>query len=163
MHLCLLLAVPQLCVAALAADFHLDHPHHPHLSRSSTQLLTQSCTPLQPFCFPQNLNWVWPLQRQEFTLIALINTGSLWLYEGPRSNSPSPLLVSRLISRGVAAMALPDNFLVQPLQYDNTLPPQLLPESFQCGKLDAGAMRPPGFWDGGVSSHALLWFCTRLC
>jgi hypothetical protein len=94
---------------------------------------------------------VWPLQRQEFTLIALINTGSLWLYEGPRSNSPSPLLVSRLISRGVAAMALPDNFLVQPLQFDNTLPPQLLPESFQCGKLDAGAMRPPGFWDGGVS------------
>jgi hypothetical protein len=107
-------------------------------------------------CCLQNLNWVWPLQRQEFTLIALINTGSLWLYEGPRSDSPSPLLVSRLISRGVAAMALPDNLLVQPLQFDNTLPPQLLPESFQCGKLDAGAMRPPGFWDGGVSEDTCI-------
>lgn len=107
-------------------------------------------------CHPQNLNWVWPLQRQEFTLVALINTGSLWLYEGPRSQSPGPLLVARLISRGIASMALPDNFLVQPLQLDSSSPPQLLPPSFQCGKLDAGAMRPPGFWDGGVRSmHAL--------
>jgi hypothetical protein len=104
----------------------------------------------------QNLNWVWPLQRQEFTLIALFNTGSLWLYEGPKSDSPSPLLVARLISRGVAALALPDNFLVQPLQLDNTVPPQLLPQSFQCGKLDAGAMRPPGMWDGGVSGAAAV-------
>uniref|UniRef100_A0A383V3P6 Uncharacterized protein n=1 Tax=Tetradesmus obliquus TaxID=3088 RepID=A0A383V3P6_TETOB len=101
-----------------------------------------------------NLNWVWPLQRQEFTLIALINTGSLWLYEGPRSQSPGPLLVARLISRGIASMALPDNFLVQPLQLDSSSPPQLLPPSFQCGKLDAGAMRPPGFWDGGAALYA---------
>jgi hypothetical protein len=48
-------------------------------------------------------------------------------------------------------LALPDNYLIQPLQMDNTVPPQLLPPSFQCGKLDAGAMRPPGMWDGGVS------------
>ncbi|WIA36785.1 hypothetical protein OEZ86_008040 [Tetradesmus obliquus] len=101
-----------------------------------------------------NLNWVWPLQRQEFTLVALINTGSLWLYEGPRSQSPGPLLVARLISRGIASMALPDNFLVQPLQLDSSSPPQLLPPSFQCGKLDAGAMRPPGFWDGGAALYA---------
>lgn len=80
-------------------------------------------------------------------MAALINTGSLWLYEGPSSNAPAPLLVARVINRGMnAEIQTPDVKLKQP-QSDLAAGIQ------QCQPLDGGAMRPPGVWDGGVSER----------
>lgn len=93
----------------------------------------------------QNINWVTPLQRSTFTMAALINTGSLWLYEGPNSVSPAPLLVARLINRGIRCdIQTPDVKLTQPASDPAA-------GLTYCQKLDGGAMRPPGVWDGGVS------------
>lgn len=103
----------------------------------------------------QNLNYVFPLQRTEMTVAALINTGSLWLYEGPTSDSPEPLLVSRVVGRGIGCLAVPSTLLVQPVQDRSDLEPPLPQE--QCQRLDAGAMRPPGFWDGGVRVAQHPW------
>ncbi|KAF8065468.1 hypothetical protein HT031_003069 [Scenedesmus sp. PABB004] len=99
-----------------------------------------------------NLNYLFPLQRTEMTVVALINTGSLWLYEGPNSPSPAPLLVSRVIGRGQSCLAVPSTKLVQPIQqYGPGVAP--IPAD-QCQLLDAGAMRPPGLWDGGAALYA---------
>lgn len=98
-------------------------------------------------CLPQNLNYVFPLQRTAFTMVALINTGSLWLYEGPNTDSPAPLLVARVVGRGITALAVPDTKLVQPLQQTSDAAPVV---NEQCQLLDGGAMRPPGLWNGGV-------------
>jgi len=103
-------------------------------------------------CLLQNINWVTPLRRNVFTLAALINTGSLWLYEGPNAQAPAPLLVARLINRGMnCEIQTPDVKLTQP----SSDPAAGLAS---CQKLDGGAMRPPGVWDGGVSGQQGLAF-----
>ncbi|WIA21393.1 hypothetical protein OEZ85_000609 [Tetradesmus obliquus] len=79
-------------------------------------------------------------ERTELALSALINTGSLWLYEGPHSQSPSPLLVTRIIPRGTSCLIKPQETQLQ--------------QPGQCGTLHAGAARPPGFWDGGAVLYA---------
>lgn len=102
------------------------------------------CCPA-PLATLQNINWVNPLRRNVFTLAALINTGSLWLYEGPNANAPAPLLVARLVNRGMnCEIQTPDVKLTQP-QSDPAA------GLSSCQKLDGGAMRPPGVWDGAVS------------
>lgn len=126
-----------------------------HATDQLTERFTDCCppfhnTPLLP-CLPamQNLSWVAPLKRNILTVAALINTGSLWLYEGATSNSPAPLLVARVINRGMnCEIQTPDVKLTQP-------PIDPVAGIAQCQKLDGGAMRPPGVWDGGVSGgHA---------
>lgn len=120
-----------LCVCGVVAD--------------KVRVLVSSCNPLP--ASSQNINWVNPLRRNVFTLAALINTGSLWLYEGPNANSPSPLLVARLVNRGMnCEIQTPDVKLTQPQSDPAGLS--------SCQKLDGGAMRPPGVWDGAVSGLA---------
>eukprot|EP00775_Hariotina_reticulata_P007431 gene7431-7640_t len=97
-----------------------------------------------------NLNYVNPLQRTQMTIVALINTGSLWLYEGPNTNAPAPLLVARVISRDVLCLALPTTLMVQPYDGD----PQAHISPGKCTPLSAGAMLPPGFWSGGAALYA---------
>lgn len=109
-------------------------------------------------CCLQNLNYVNPLQRTQMTIAALINTGSLWLYEGPGSNSPAPLLVARVIGRDVQCLAVPTTLMVQP--YDGDPAAHIPP--YNCSNLEAGAMLPPGFWSGGVSA-SLCDNCCRSC
>jgi hypothetical protein len=93
----------------------------------------------------QNLNWVNPLRRSVLTIAALINTGSLWLYEGPNAQAPAPLLVARFTNKGMnCEVQAPDVKLIQPRS-------DTAAGISQCQSLDGGAMRPPGVWDGGVS------------
>jgi hypothetical protein len=103
-------------------------------------------TRLSPFLPDlQNLNWVNPLRRNVLTIAALINTGSLWLYEGPNAQAPAPLLVARFTNKGMnCEVQAPDVKLIQPVSDPAA-------GISQCQSLDGGAMRPPGVWDGGVS------------
>jgi hypothetical protein len=84
---------------------------------------------------------------------AIINTGSLWLYEGPSSQSPTPLLVSRLVARGLIAHAASGVRLQQPIGFANDIEKR---------GLNAGAVDPKGFWNGGVSVAYVKLFHPRL-
>ena len=81
-------------------------------------------------------------KRDTLLVSALINTGSLWLYEGPTSQSPTPLLVSRLVARGMTAVAASGTRLQQPIGFAADIEKR---------GLNAGAVDPKGFWNGGVS------------
>jgi hypothetical protein len=67
------------------------------------------------------------------------------MYEGPNTDSPTPLLVARVIPRGTSCLIHPDTRIQQPWRKCSNN------EGFQ-----AGAARPLGFWDGGVSGVWLI-------
>jgi hypothetical protein len=76
--------------------------------------------------------------------VTIFNTGALWLYAGPGSSSPTPLLAARVFPRGTNAVASALTKLQQPTDFDGSA-------NIGARGLNAGAVDPRGFWNGGVS------------
>ncbi len=70
-------------------------------------------------------------------LAALIATGTLWDHDGPRT--PVPYIVGRFVDRGQDAYIQDDVYLAQDQSQMPNAP-----------NLDAGAVNPRGYWNGGV-------------
>ncbi|KAI8465911.1 MAG: hypothetical protein J3K34DRAFT_524975 [Monoraphidium minutum] len=77
------------------------------------------------------------LSRRNFLLVSLIATGTLWDHSG--IGSPEPYILGRFVDRGEEAYISEDVFLQQPV-VGNSQP-----------ELDAGAVNPRGYWNGGAA------------
>lgn len=86
--------------------------------------------------------------RSQLAVVALVNTGSLWQYTG--EDDPAPLLVARVVGRGVDSAIDPSTLLQQPAAGDAQAP--VGKQDGMCAPLDPGAAHLPGFWSGGVSA-----------
>lgn len=71
-------------------------------------------------------------------LAALVATGTLWDHTG--INTPVPYLVGRMVDRGQDAYIEDDVYLQQNDPQGGAASPDL----------DAGAVSPRGYWNGGV-------------
>jgi hypothetical protein len=111
-------------------------------------------SPLSSPSLPQPINVRDQGGRRNLVLVTLFNTGALWLYAGPGSSSPTPLLAARVFPRGTNAVASALTKLQQPSDFDGSA-------NIGARGLNAGAVDPRGFWNGGVSGTLCMWSTRR--